>query len=273
MRNDKDWKAAAVKIAWEALKDASGSKEEMASLARTALQPLIQQFEHAGKIEEAVNGVHVDGADYDELRDARESVREALEALPKNSTRALINAARDQALLPVTACVTERIAAQEAQRRHEEAKRQRELVLLSISRRLPHGISDEDEKAALSELTEALDDLPPDASESDMGKARDEIVREYEEAYREKARRAEKKTVQARAKANLVQYGLSQIRPYAERLLHQFDYVAGESVWDIDRRVRSEVQKTLQEELNGTETEQEVARIVREIMREVEGCN
>jgi hypothetical protein len=57
MKYDKAWEAQAAKIAREALKDASGNKEEMASLARTALQPLIQQFEHAGKIEEAVNAV------------------------------------------------------------------------------------------------------------------------------------------------------------------------------------------------------------------------
>ena len=84
--------------------------------------------------------------------------------------------------------------------------------------------------------------------------------------------RAEKKTEQARNKANLVQYGLSQIRPYAERLLRQFGYDHGETAWSIDSRVRSEVQKTLEEELNGRETEGEVARIVREVMREIEGC-
>jgi hypothetical protein len=132
---------------------------------------------------------------------------------------------------------------------------------LSISRRLPQGISDEDEKAAVAELSEALDDLPADASEPDMEEARDQIVEDYQREYKEKSRRAEKKAAQARNKANLVQYGLTRIPLYAERLLRQFDYESGETAWDIDRRVRTEVQKTLEEELSGGESEQEVARI------------
>ena len=55
-------------------------------------------------------------------------------------------------------------------------------------------------------------------------------------------------------------------------MLRQFDYDRGETAWSIDSRVRSEVQKTLEEELGGRESEQEVAKIVRQAMREIEGC-
>jgi hypothetical protein len=67
MKHDKAWKAQAAKIAREALKDVSVSKEEMASLARAALQPLTREFAQVGKIEEAVKGVRVDGANYEEI--------------------------------------------------------------------------------------------------------------------------------------------------------------------------------------------------------------
>jgi hypothetical protein len=274
MKYDQVWKAQAAKIAREALKDVnvSVSKEEMAALARTALQPLTREFEHAGKIEEAVNSVRVNGANYDELREGQELVREALSNLPSTASNRQIAEAKEKALAPVSARVVERIAREEAERQRKEVQRQRERVLSSISWRLPREISDEDEKTAIAEINKALNALPADASERDMEEARDEIVEEYQGAYKEKARRAEKKTEQARNKANLVQYGLSQIHPYAERLLRQFDYDDGESVWSIGSRVRSEVQKTLEEELNGRETEPEVARIVREVMREIEGC-
>jgi hypothetical protein len=137
MKNDKGWKVQSSKAAREALMEASGSQEEMETLALAALQSLIQQFEHAERIKEAINGVHVDYATQDELSDARDSVRETLEALPISSTSRQVNAARDQALIPVKARAAERIASQEAQRRREEAKRQRESVLWSISRSLP----------------------------------------------------------------------------------------------------------------------------------------
>jgi hypothetical protein len=104
-----------------------------------------------------------------------------------------------------------------------------------------------------------------------MEKARDEVIEEYRRSYTEKARRAEKKAEQARNKANLIQYGLSQIHPYAERLIQKFDYDPGETAWSIDSGTRSEVRKALEEELDGGETEAEVGRIVRQVMREIEG--
>lgn len=56
-------------------------------------------------------------------------------------------------------------------------------------------------------------------------------------------------------------------------MLQQFDYDRTESAWSIDARVRGEVRKALEEELTGRETEQEVSRLVREVMREIEGCD
>jgi len=105
-----------------------------------------------------------------------------------------------------------------------------------------------------------------------MEKARDQVIDEYQQEYRQRARRAEKKTEQAKNRADLIQYGLTQIHPYAERMLRQFDYDRGETAWSIDSRVRSEVRKTLEEELTGRESEQEVGRMVHQAMREIEGC-
>jgi hypothetical protein len=97
------------------------------------------------------------------------------------------------------------------------------------------------------------------------------VIGEYQQEYRQRARRAEKKTEQAKNKVDLIQYGLTQIYLYAERMLRQFDYDRGETAWSIDSRVRSEVRKTL-EELTGRESEQEVGRMVHQAMREIEGC-
>jgi hypothetical protein len=261
------WKSKAQKIAAEALKDvgAGVSQEHMESMAGAALQPLIQQFERAGKIQQAVNSVHIDGATYDELREGQELVQEALSALPDSSSNRQIKEAAAKALAPLSERVSERISREETERRRKE-------VLSALSWRLPREISDDDKESALAEIKEALDDLPADASERDMQQACDEIVQEYEEAYKEKARRAEKKTERVRAKADLVRYGLSQVWPYAQKMLQEFDYDHGETAWDINSRVEGEVQKVLEEELDGRETQQEVGRLVREIMREVEGC-
>jgi hypothetical protein len=274
MKHDEGWKGRARQIAREALKDlsVSVSKEEMASLARAALQPLTREFEHAGMVKQSVNSVHVDGANYDELREGQGLVREALSGLPNTASNRQIAEAQEKALAPLSARVAERIAREKAERRREEVQRQREQVLSSICWCLPREISDDDEKNAGAEIKDALNELPADASRRDMEKARDEVIEEYRRSYTEKARRAEKKAEQARNAVDLIRYGLSQIRPYAERLVQKFDYDSGETASSIESRVRSEVRKALEEELDGSETEVEVGRIVRQVMREIEGC-
>jgi hypothetical protein len=273
MKNDKGWKVQSGKAAREALMEAGGSEEEMETLAQAVLQPLIQQFEHAERIEEAINGVHVDYATQDELSDAHDSVREALKALPISSTSRQVNTVRDQALIPVKARVAERIASQEAARRREESKRRRESVLWSISRSLPCGLSDEDKKAAVAELAEALDEQSPNASESDMEEVRDRIVEDYQREHEAEAKRAERKAKRTRAKAELVRYGLSQVWTYAQKMLQEFDYDRSETALGINSRVKDEVRKVLEDELDGRETEEEVARLVRRTMRQAEGCH
>ena len=267
MKWDRSWKEKTAKAASGALADVQPgvTKEEMGSLARAALQPLVAEFEHAGKIEEAVSSVRIDGASYDELCEGRDLVREALSDWPNGASNRQITEAKAKALAPISAHVAERIAREEAQRRREQ-------VLSSVSWNLPREISDEDEKAAIAEINEALNDLPANAPQQDMEKARDQVIGEYQQEYRQRARRAEKKTEQAKNRVDLIQYGLTQIYPYAERMLRQFDYDRGETAWSIDSRVRSEVRKTLEEELTGRESEQEVGRMVHQAMREIEGC-
>jgi hypothetical protein len=261
------WKLRTRKAASDALKDLGSSmtQDEMTPVARTALQPLIQEFEHARKIEQAVNSVRINGATYDELSEAQEVVREALSDLPNNAGNRQITESKEAALAPLAARVTERVA-------REDAEHRREQVLSGMSWRLPSQISDDDKESAIAEIKEALDDLPADASQREMEKARDEIVESYRGAYEKKARRAQEKTAQARKKTDLVKFGLAQIRPYAEKMLRKFDYGRGESVWSIESRVKTEVREVLQQELSGEESESEVAQIVRQVMLGFEGC-
>jgi hypothetical protein len=239
MRYDEHWKGQARKIASEALKDiATGvSREEMASQARTALQPLVVEFRRSQKIEEIINGIRIEGANQDELRQGQDVVREALSELPNGATDRQITGAKEEALAPLLARLAERITREEAQRQRQEAQYEREQIMSSVSWRLPRETSADDKNNAITEISEALDQLPLEASRREMEKVRDQAVEEYEIAYREKARNAHKKAEQARKKADLVAYGLTQILPYAERLIQEFEYDRGETAWNIDTRI------------------------------------
>jgi hypothetical protein len=105
-----------------------------------------------------------------------------------------------------------------------------------------------------------------------MEEVRDRIVEDYQREHEAEAKRAERKSERTRAKAELVRYGLSQVWTYAQKMLQEFDYDRGETALGINARVKDEVRKVLEDELDGRETEEEVARLVRRTMRQAEGC-
>jgi hypothetical protein len=196
MQWSESWKGQAAKIAFEALTDVRSdiSSDEMVSLARAALQPLILEFEHAQKVEDAINSVRIPGGNYDEISEALETVREALAGLPKGATDRQITQAKDHALKPLLTRITERVA-------DEQREQQRKNVMASVSWRLPLGISDPDRKDAMAEIEEALDALPVGSSERDMETTRDLVIEEYQEDYRRKAKLDEAKAAKAKKKA------------------------------------------------------------------------
>jgi excisionase family DNA binding protein len=72
------------------------------------------------------------------------------------------------------------------------------------------------------------------------------------------------------AKERLVQLGLREIHWHAMRLLDQFDGYEGETAWQIEDRVKSKVEETLRNELNGDEDWETVTQQVHRIMERIE---
>jgi hypothetical protein len=267
MRMYDPWKGRSAKAASAALADIhTGSQDEMESIARDALEPLKNEFDHAERTTKAIRGITIYGATADEIADARDAAQEALSALPSNSSDRQVQTARDAAVKPVADRVSARVALEQHQRRHDN-------VIRSVSHKLPWGITDRDKKEAIGEIEDALGDLSTGSSEDDMEASCDKVIRKYKAEYDAKNKLEQRK----KRKDQLVAYGMAHILWAALDVLkeHRDEYEQGETAYDIKWRVAEDVdvEKELREELDGSETEQEVNDIVMDIVLESEGLD
>ena len=128
---------------------------------------------------------------------------------------------------------------------------------------LPNG-SHEDDQEAREAVTHALAALPVGASDRVIEQAKDTALAPVRERIAARDREARKDC--------LVAIALLEVFPYARRLIEEFDFEPGESVFDIDRRTRGIVEQTIRVEVDGSETEDHVRHRVHQIMKKAERC-
>jgi hypothetical protein len=115
MRWNSDWSAQARKIASDA---ADGARDDagvsdIAAAAKGALRPLIAQHQHLSKIIDAAEHVILPNGSREEDQEAREAVRQALANLPIGAGDRAIDQAKQAALAPIRARISERIEARQ----------------------------------------------------------------------------------------------------------------------------------------------------------------
>src|SRR5262249_39681012 len=100
--------------------------------------------------------------------------------------------------------VADRVSARHAREQHQSWH---DDVIRSASHKLQWGISDRDEKDAIGEIEDALDDLSAESSEDDIEASCDKVIRKYKAEYDAKNKREQRK----KRKDQLVTYGKAQI--------------------------------------------------------------
>jgi hypothetical protein len=120
MQWDETWKARAEHAIREAVNNAPDGTA--AAAATLAVQPLIAEFQHQRKVDEAVRWVITPGT-ADEDEEARDTVRQALSALPVNTIDRRFKLAKESALTPIRERIAIRIQQQREAQKRQEAKR------------------------------------------------------------------------------------------------------------------------------------------------------
>ena len=73
-------------------------------------------------------------------------------------------------------------------------------------------------------------------------------------------------------KQRLIEMALREVYDHARRMIEEFDYEAEETALHIDARTRGPVEKALNAELDGSESDDQVRNRVRKIMQRAERC-
>jgi hypothetical protein len=245
---DKTWKMRVMQAARKEMENLGNAPEwQMEAAGSAAAKPIVAEFEHV-QLCARLAGTLPGGLTREEQEEAREQVREALSKLPVCTSGRLLEQARDTALLPFQQVLRQR-----------EHDRRREDVLRWASYELPYGISTSESKKALDEMRAAVTRLPVGTPEREMEAARDRI-----------ADRIRKEHEQQRQINLLVESGLLETQPYLQRLIDsgRVELKRGETTYSAAESFRDAVRQGLRKELDGTESGEDVRRLVQRIVRE-----
>lgn len=134
-----------------------------------------------------------------------------------------------------------------------------------------NGTPDEDEEAR-DAVRVALAGLPVGASDREIEKAKQAAMAPIRERIATRIAHQRAAEERKEAKRRLLQVGLQEVYPHAERMLREFEFDPGETALGIMLRTKPEVQRRLESELVGSESEGDVKDRVHELMEEAEGC-
>ena len=241
----KNQAAQAARTALERLGDVADW--QMKAAASAAIKPMVAEFEHRQRCAKLSSTLPSDLTSA-EQQEARGLIQEALSQLPANTSPQKLEKVREEALAPFRPRL--------AQREHE---RRLQRVLYSISGSLPWNMYGSDRQEALAEIEAAVKKLPVGTSEQDMAGTRDRVLnrikKEHETTKRLKA---------------LIERGLSEIAPYIRTLVQKGDLELelGETSYSVAEELKPAVREALEDELDGTETDEALNKLVHEIVDE-----
>lgn len=110
------------------------------------------------------------------------------------------------------------------------------------------------QQQALAAIREALSKQPAGTPRAQLEKTRDQVINHFRGLYE-----------QQEQKTRLIDAALCQIRPYLDRLTANWEF--DKSTFTLARELEHPIRALLEEELNGRETEEQVAAVMRRSVR------
>jgi excisionase family DNA binding protein len=254
MKFDSSWKTRMQRAAAAAIADLrDGAPEgEMQSAAQSALAPLVREYEseqarakamQTRSLMAAISWTQLPGANDAERAQGKHALEAALGQLPITASQYDLERAQDRALAPVRAAV--------ASRQNREAR----TALLRATDFRFYSWPDKLRRQADTDISEALNGLPEGTSRAELERAREQVIARFQRIHEKRER-----------KSRLIDSAVRQIRPYVDRLT--VDYEFDDDAFTIARDLEEPIRTMLGEELRGDETDDQVAALVRQSVRE-----
>jgi hypothetical protein len=226
----------------------NASSREMEAAAEEALGPVRAAFEHTERCEMFVLRVtfhHLAGMTADERTDATHAVRSALRAISPGSTDRQMEQAYETALVPFRRAVGAR-----------QDRAAREAVLRSANLTLSYsGLSQQAQAKASGEIRAVMNALPVGTAQREVQAAVEKIVTRVKDDRRREE-----------TKQGLIERGRREIMIALRKLNEQWEFDTSLEV--LERELIEPISRDLERELNGRETADEVANLVRQLVRE-----
>jgi hypothetical protein len=237
------WQIRATNAAYQTIGQlhASASWAEIEAIARDAVEPIGQEFEHQEACDLMARRLCVNGATYHEQLEAKEFVKTALLKLPAGTPTSEMQRVIEATLAPLA----HRIALREDQ---ELRKR------VTFWASFPWGFPEGDKENALQAVRQAFEQLPAGTPQRALEDQRDKAIEPF--LVRHKKRELKKK---------LIESGLDEIFPYLLKLEQDWEFDKG--TWALKDEVKNPIQQQLEKELTGDESAEDVAKRVRRLVR------
>jgi len=217
---------------------ATASLQDMGAIAAGSIKRPLEEIAHQERCQETVDRVwcQISAATSQETDEAKERVTAALARLPVGVSRRQIDEARDAALEPTRKAIA----------RREQLRVRTEMIHhAEIGLGIPWGLSSNLKEQVVDELKEKLESLSATSTKADLEKARDQIVKWFENFK------------------HLIDGGIAVVGPFLAK---------AKQSWDLDHvsqsSLESEVRADLEEMLDGTESAAGVAQRVKELVRD-----
>lgn len=237
------WQDRAKQVAYQAVRQlhASATRAEIEGVARQAVEPIGQEFEHHEACDLMARRLFVNGATYHEQQEAKESVKMALLKLPASTRNSEMQRVAEATLAPLA----QRIALQD-----DQELRKRVVGWASF----PWGFPQGDKENALQAVRQAFEQLPAGTPQRVLEDQRDKAIQPFLIRYKKREQ-----------KRKLIENGLNEIVPYLLRLERDWEFDKG--TWALERDLKKPIQQQLERELTGEESAEDVAKRVRRLVR------
>jgi hypothetical protein len=249
----------------EVRKSGAESDPAIEAAVERACRPLLLRLEHEKSIKRVLDDFRLPyGTTSREIADARDSVEDALYAIPPGSPLRKYEAARDRAIDPHVKAVEARQTREEEERKARQA-REAQARAAQEDRALRASLLDEnswslfelpasEKKLAIAEAREALEPLPFGTPDLQVREAANAVFDRFKAKHR---------LIESMNSAFVGSFEL-----FIEKLNQKYELDADRTLRTVKDEVWKSIEPQLYEALDGTERQEEADKLMRQLVRE-----
>lgn len=243
--NPTKWQIRAKQEAYRAVQQLSESATpvEIQAVARNAIEPARQEFEHRQACDVLARQTYLNGATQEELEEARMAVKHALLKVAIRASRQELERVKDAALAPLRDVIVLR-----------EAQELRLRLIRQTSFSFPWDLPIEKKEKALYAVRQAFEKLPVRTAQRSLEDVRNQTIQPFLAAHEKQ-----------KQKNKLIERGMREICPFLLKLEQDWEF--DKDTLTLKDELTNPIRSQLEKYLTGEEADEDVTKRVRQLVR------